>query len=100
MMTGKDLVDGKLGALDHAGADWLGRPGPTDPARGRLQAARARYSSRSSMCMPTAGIWRRGNASARSRPSVVDFLNAQPARMAMVRQIPATATNDSVFPGQ
>ena len=33
-------------------------------------------------------------------PSVVDFLNAQPARMAMVRQIPATATNDSVFPGQ
>ncbi len=38
MMTGADLVDGKLGALDHAGADWLGRPGPVDPALRRLSA--------------------------------------------------------------
>jgi hypothetical protein len=30
----------------------------------------------------------------------VDFLNAQPARMAVIKHIPGTATNDSVFPGQ
>jgi len=31
---------------------------------------------------------------------VLDFLKAQPARMAIVRQIPATEANESVFPGQ
>jgi hypothetical protein len=41
-----------------------------------------------------------GQCGAQVGPSVLDFLNAQPARMAIVRQIPATATNDSVFPGQ
>ena len=39
MMTGEDLVDGKLGRADHAGAYRLGRPGPADPALGRLSAA-------------------------------------------------------------
>ena len=52
------------------------------------------------MSTPTVVIGAHGQCVAQVGPSVVDFLNAQPARMAMIKHIPGTATNDSVFPGQ
>ncbi len=100
MMTGEDLVDGKLGALTMPVLIGWGDQDRLIPLSVgyRLHAeilqseldvyANCGHLAPGAMCQP------------RSAPSVVDFLNAQPARMAMVRQIPATETNDSVFPGQ
>ena len=65
MMTGDDLVDGKLGALTMPVLIGWGEQDRLIPLSVGYQTPRARYSSRCSMYMRTAGIWRRGSVPAR-----------------------------------
>src|SRR5580658_2223591 len=99
MMTGDDLVDGKLGALTMPVLIGWGE-------EDRLIPLSVGYRLHSEILQSELDVYANcghlapGQCVAQVAPSVLDFLNAQPARMAVVRQIPATATNDSVFPGQ
>jgi pimeloyl-ACP methyl ester carboxylesterase len=99
MMTGKDLLDGRLGALTMPVLIGWGD-------QDRLIPLSVGYRLHAEILQSELDVYANcghlapGQCVAQVAPSVVDFLNAQPARMAIVRQIPATATNDSVFPGQ
>ena len=99
MMTGKDLVDGKLGVLTMPVLIGWGD-------QDRLIPLSVGYRLHAQILQSELDVYANcghlapGQCVAQVAPSVLDFLNAQPARMAIVRQIPATATNDSVFPGQ
>jgi pimeloyl-ACP methyl ester carboxylesterase len=99
MMTGKDLVDGKLGALTMPVLIGWGD-------QDRLIPLSVGYRLHAEILQSELDVYANcghlapGQCVAQVAPSVLSFLNAQPARMALVRQIPATATNDSVFPGQ
>ncbi len=99
MMTGKDLVDGKLGALTMPVLIGWGD-------QDRLIPLSVGYRLHAEILQSELDVYANcghlapGQCAAQVAPSVVDFLNAQPARMALVRQIPATEANDSVFPGQ
>jgi pimeloyl-ACP methyl ester carboxylesterase len=96
MMTGQDLVDGKLGALTMPVLIGWGDQDKLIPIsvgyqlhKEILQSAFDVYAGCGHLapqeCVSQVG------------PSVVDFLNAQPARMATVRQIPGS---DNVAAGQ
>jgi pimeloyl-ACP methyl ester carboxylesterase len=89
MMTGEDLVDGKLGALTMPVLIGWGDQDKLIPLsvgyrlhQEILQSVLDVYDGCGHLapqdCVSQVG------------PSVVDFLNAQPARMAMVRQIPGS----------
>jgi pimeloyl-ACP methyl ester carboxylesterase len=99
MMTGDDLVDGKLGALTMPVLIGWGE-------EDRLIPLSVGYRLHTEILQSELDVYANcghlapGQCVAQVAPSVVDFLNAQPARMAVVRHIPGTATNDSVFPGQ
>ncbi|HET6219628.1 MAG TPA: alpha/beta fold hydrolase [Acidobacteriaceae bacterium] len=99
MMTGADLVDGKLGALTMPVLIGWGD-------QDRLIPLSVGYRLHAEILQSELDVYANcghlapGQCVGQVGPSVVDFLNAQPARMAMVREIPATATNDSVIPGQ
>jgi pimeloyl-ACP methyl ester carboxylesterase len=96
MMTGEDLVDGKLGALTMPVLIGWGDQDKLIPLsvgyrlhQEILQSVLDVYDGCGHLapqdCVSQVG------------PSVVDFLNAQPARMAMVRQIPSS---DNAASGQ
>ena len=96
MMTGEDLVDGKLGALTMPVLIGWGDQDKLIPLsvgyrlhQEMLQSVLDVYDGCGHLapqdCVSQVG------------PSVVDFLNAQPARMAMVRQIPSS---DNAASGQ
>jgi pimeloyl-ACP methyl ester carboxylesterase len=96
MMTGQDLVDGKLGALTMPVLIGWGDQDKLIPLsvgyrlhQEILQSVLDVYDGCGHLapqdCVSQVG------------PSVVDFLNAQPARMAMVRQIPS---RDNAASGQ
>ncbi|HXP10614.1 MAG TPA: alpha/beta hydrolase [Acidobacteriaceae bacterium] len=96
MMTGEDLVDGKLGALTMPVLIGWGDQDKLIPLsvgyrlhQEMLQSVLDVYDGCGHLapqdCVSQVG------------PSVVDFLNAQPARMAMVRQIPGS---DNAASGQ
>ena len=99
MLTGEDLVDGKLGALTMPVLIGWGE-------EDRLIPLSVGYRLHTEILQSELDVYANcghlapGQCVAQVAPSVVDFLNAQPARMAVVRHIPGTATNDSVFPGQ
>src|ERR1700728_3716653 len=99
MMTGEHLVDGKLGALTMPVLIGWGD-------QDRLIPLSVGYRLHQEIMQSVLDVYANcghlapGQCVAQVAPSVVGFLNAQPARMALVRQIPASATNDSVFPGQ
>jgi pimeloyl-ACP methyl ester carboxylesterase len=99
MMSGKDLVDGKLGALTMPVLIGWGD-------QDRLIPLSVGYRLHAEILQSELDVYANcghlapGQCVAQVAPSVLDFLNAQPARMAIVRQIPATEVNDSVFPGQ
>jgi pimeloyl-ACP methyl ester carboxylesterase len=96
MMTGEDLVDGKLGALTMPVLIGWGDQDKLIPLsvgyrlhQEMLQSVLDVYDGCGHLapqdCVSQVG------------PSIVDFLNAQPARMAMVRQIPGS---DNAASGQ
>ena len=99
MMTGEDLVDGKLGALTMPVLIGWGE-------EDRLIPLSVGYRLHAEILQSELDVYANcghlapGQCIGQVGPSVVDFLNAQPARMAIVRHIPGTSTNDSVFPGQ
>ena len=99
MMTGADLVDGKLGALTMPVLIGWGD-------QDRLIPLSVGYRLHAEILQSELDVYANcghlapGQCVGQVGPSVVDFLNAQPARMAIVRQIPATETYDSVIPGQ
>jgi pimeloyl-ACP methyl ester carboxylesterase len=99
MMTGKDLVDGKLGALTMPVLIGWGD-------QDRLIPLSVGYRLHAEILQSELDVYANcghlapGQCAAQVAPSVLDFLKAQPARMAIVRQIPATEAYDSVFPGQ
>jgi pimeloyl-ACP methyl ester carboxylesterase len=99
MMTGDDLVDGKLGALTMPVLIGWGEEDRLIPLAVGYQLHTEILQSELDV-YANCGHLAPGQCVAQVGPSVVDFLNAQPARMAMVKHIPGTATNDSVFPGQ
>lgn len=96
MMTGEDLVDGKLGALTMPVLIGWGDQDKLIPLsvgyrlhQEILQSVLDVYDGCGHLapqdCVSQVG------------PSVADFLNAQPARMAMVHQIPSS---DNASKGQ
>jgi pimeloyl-ACP methyl ester carboxylesterase len=96
MMTGQDLVDGKLGALTMPVLIGWGDQDKLIPLsvgyrlhQEILQSVLDVYAG--------CGHLAPGECVSQVGPSVVDFLNAQPARMAMVRQIPGS---DNASTGQ
>jgi pimeloyl-ACP methyl ester carboxylesterase len=99
MMTGADLVDGKLGALTMPVLIGWGD-------QDRLIPLSVGYRLHAEILQSELDVYANcghlapGQCVGQVGPSVVEFLNAQPARMAIVRQIPATETTDSVIPGQ
>jgi pimeloyl-ACP methyl ester carboxylesterase len=99
MMTGDDLVDGKLSALTMPVLIGWGE-------EDRLIPLSVGYRLHTQILQSELDVYANcghlapGQCVGQVGPSVVDFLNAQPARMAMVKHIPGTSTNDSVFPGQ
>jgi pimeloyl-ACP methyl ester carboxylesterase len=99
MMTGDDLVDGKLSALTMPVLIGWGE-------EDRLIPLSVGYRLHTEILQSELDVYANcghlapGQCVGQVGPSVVDFLNAQPARMAMVKHIPGTSTNDSVFPGQ
>ena len=98
MMTGTDLVDGKLGALTMPVLIGWGE-------QDRLIPLSVGYRLHAEILQSELDVYANcghlapGQCVGQVGPSVVDFLNAQPARMAMVRHIPGTSS-DSVIPGQ
>jgi pimeloyl-ACP methyl ester carboxylesterase len=99
MMTGKDLVDGKLGALTMPVLIGWGEQDRLIPLSVGYQLHQQILQSVLDV-YADCGHLAPGQCVSQVGPSVVDFLNAQPARMAMVRKIPNTGNNDKVFPGQ
>ena len=96
MMTGQDLVDGKLGALTMPVLIGWGDQDKLIPLsvgyrlhQEILQSVLDLYAG--------CGHLAPGECVSQVGPSMVDFLNAQPARMAMVRQIPGS---DNASTGQ
>jgi pimeloyl-ACP methyl ester carboxylesterase len=96
MMTGEDLVDGKLGALTMPVLIGWGDQDRLIPLSVGYQLHREILQSVLDV-YAGCGHLAPGQCVSQVGPSVVDFLNAQPARMAMVRQIPST---DTVATGQ
>src|SRR6202451_1676579 len=98
MMTGEDLLDGKLGALTMPVLIGWGE-------EDRLIPLSVGYRLHAEILQSELDVYANcghlapGQCVGQVGPSVVDFLNAQPARMATVRHIPGTSTNDPVFPG-
>src|SRR5271168_178032 len=99
MMTGQDLVDGQLGALTMPVLIGWGEQDKLIPLEVGYRLHAEILQSELDV-YANCGHLAPGQCVGQVGPSVVDFLNAQPARMAMVKHIPGTATNDSVFPGQ
>ena len=89
MMTGDDLLDGKLGALTMPVLIGWGE-------QDRLIPLAVGYKLHAQILQSVLDIYAGcghlapGQCVTQVGPSVVEFLNAQPARMAMVRMIPAT----------
>lgn len=89
MMTGDDLVDGKLGGLTMPVLIGWGE-------QDRLIPLAVGYKLHAQILQSVLDVYAGcghlapGQCVSQVGPSVVDFLNAQPARMAMVRMIPAT----------
>jgi pimeloyl-ACP methyl ester carboxylesterase len=89
MMSGSDLVDGQLGSLTMPVLIGWGD-------QDRLIPLSVGYKLHALIPQSVLDIYgdcghlAPGQCVGQVGPSVVDFLNAQPARMAMVRQIPAT----------
>jgi pimeloyl-ACP methyl ester carboxylesterase len=92
MMTGQDLVDGQLGALTMPVLIGWGE-------QDRLIPLSVGYSLHQQILQSVLDVYSDCGHLAPARcsdqvgPSVVGFLNAQPAPMAMVRQIPASSTS-------
>jgi pimeloyl-ACP methyl ester carboxylesterase len=90
MMSGQDLVDGKLGALTMPVLIGWGD-------KDRLIPISVGYQLHQEILQSVLDVYAGcghlapGQCADQVGPSVVDFLNAQPARMAMVRQIPSKA---------
>jgi pimeloyl-ACP methyl ester carboxylesterase len=99
MMTGKDLVDGKLGALTMPVLIGWGDQDKLIPLSVGYRLHAEILQSELDI-YANCGHLAPGQCVAQVAPSMLDFLKAQPARMAIVRRIPATEANDSVFPGQ
>jgi pimeloyl-ACP methyl ester carboxylesterase len=96
MMTGEDLVDGKLGALTMPVLIGWGDQDKLIPISVGYRLHKEILQSELDVY---AGCGHLAPAECVSQvgPSVVDFLNAQPARMAMVRQVPGS---DNAVTGQ
>ena len=96
MMTGEDLVDGKLGALTMPVLIGWGD-------QDKLIPLSVGYRLHQEMMQSVLDVYdgcghlAPQDCVSQVGPSVVDFLNAQPARMAMVRQIPSS---DNATSGQ
>jgi pimeloyl-ACP methyl ester carboxylesterase len=94
MMTGADLVDGELGSLTMPVLIGWGD-------QDRLIPLSVAYKLHALIPQSVLDIYADcghlapGQCARQVGPSVVDFLNAQPARMAMVRQIPSTSTGNA-----
>jgi pimeloyl-ACP methyl ester carboxylesterase len=94
MMTGKDLVDGELGSLTMPVLIGWGDQDKLIPlAVGYKLHALIPQSVLD--IYADCGHLAPGQCSGQVGPSVVDFLNAQPARMAMVRQIPSRSSGNA-----
>lgn len=96
MMTGQDLVDGKLGALTMPVLIGWGDQDKLIPISVGYQLHKEILRSALDVYAGCGHLAPQECAS-QVGPSVVDFLNAQPARMATVRQIPGS---DNVAAGQ
>ena len=96
MMTGEDLVDGKLGALTMPVLIGWGD-------QDKLIPLSVGYRLHQEMMQSVLDVYdgcghlAPQDCVSQVGPSIVDFLNAQPARMAMVRQIPGS---DNAASGQ
>jgi pimeloyl-ACP methyl ester carboxylesterase len=94
MMTGQDLLDGKLGALTMPVLIGWGDKDKLIPISVGYQLHAQILQSELDVYQGC-GHLAPGQCIDQVGPSVVDFLNAQPARMAMVRQIPGTAGEEA-----
>lgn len=90
MMTGDDLVDGKLGGLTMPVLIGWGDKDRLIPLSVAYQLHDQILQSELDV-YADCGHLAPGQCAGQVGPSVVSFLNAQPARMAMVREIPASA---------
>jgi pimeloyl-ACP methyl ester carboxylesterase len=96
MLTGQDLVDGKLGALTMPVLIGWGD-------QDRLIPISVAYQLHHEILQSVLDIYAGcghlapGQCVSQVGPSVVDFLNSQPARMAMVRHIPSTGKLAPVY---
>src|SRR6202167_2725579 len=94
MMTGDDLLDGKLGGLTMPVLIGWGE-------QDRLIPLSVAYQLHEQILQSVLDVYADcghlapGRCAGQVGPSVVDFLNAQPARMAMVRQIPSTSSGNA-----
>jgi pimeloyl-ACP methyl ester carboxylesterase len=96
MLTGEDLVDGKLGALTMPVLIGWGEQDRLIPLSVAYKLHQEILQSELDV-YADCGHLAPGQCVSQVGPSVVDFLNAQPARMALVRQIPSS---DNVSTGQ
>jgi pimeloyl-ACP methyl ester carboxylesterase len=93
MMTGQDLLDGKLGALTMPVLIGWGD-------KDKLIPISVGYALHAEILQSVLDVYEGCGHLApdvcigQVGPSVVDFLNSQPARMAMVRHIPGTAGDE------
>src|ERR1700691_4478795 len=92
MMTGEDLVDGKLGALTMPVLIGWGEEDRVIPLSVGYRLHAEILQSELDV-YANCGHLAPGQCAGQVGPSVVSFLNAQPARMAMVRQVPASASH-------
>jgi pimeloyl-ACP methyl ester carboxylesterase len=90
MMTGDDLVDGTLGGLTMPVLIGWGDQDRLIPLSVAYQLHDQILQSELDV-YADCGHLAPGQCAGQVGPSVVSFLNAQPARMAMVRQVPASA---------
>ncbi len=94
MMTGEDLVDGQLGSLTMPVLIGWGD-------KDRLIPLEIGYKLHAEILQSELDVYTDcghlapARCSSQVGPSMVDFLNAQPARMATIRQIPASATSQA-----
>jgi pimeloyl-ACP methyl ester carboxylesterase len=92
MMTGQDLVDGELGSLTMPVLIGWGD-------QDRLIPLDVAYKLHQEILQSVLDVYvdcghlAPARCSGQVGPSVVNFLNAQPAPMAMVRQIPSTTSS-------
>ena len=93
-MTGSDVVDGQLGALTMPVLIGWGD-------KDKLIPLSVGYELHAQILQSVLDIYEGcghlapGQCTDQVGPSVVDFLKAQPARMAMERHIPATAGDEA-----